>query len=104
MVEQVNAMNYLAILYEDEKNIPKAIKYYKMAIEKDNDNAMNNLAKLYVENSEYLKKIICEINILEEENAKLKNKNERLKNKINYAPGGDGYYEAEEEFYKLCRK
>jgi len=101
-------MYNLGCLYEEENNIPDAIKYYKMAIEKGNEYAMNNLVKLYKEvNSNYLKKLICEMNKLEDENEKLKKKNERLKTKLKYMPppsGGIGYHEAKEDFDKLCGK
>ena len=102
------AMLNLALLYHKEKNKLEAIKYYKMAIEKGNEYAMNNLVKLYKEvNSNYLKKLICEMNKLEDENEKLKKKNERLKTKLKYMPppsGGIGYHEAKEDFDKLCGK
>ena len=40
-------MNNLGFLYKDQKQYKDAEKYYKMAIDKGNIDAMNNLKLLY---------------------------------------------------------
>ncbi len=72
-IQNKNGLVYfrMGLLYETEyKDFDNAIKYYKMAIEKENSGAMNNLAYLYfgqnIKKSESLKLIIKSVDIEKE--------------------------------------
>jgi predicted RNase H-like nuclease (RuvC/YqgF family) len=62
------------------------------------DKIINDSIQNYKNENDQLKEKIFQ---LENKIIEITNENEQLKNHFYYMPGGDGYYEAEENFKKL---
>ena len=79
-----------------ENDIPKAIKYYEMAIEKGHDYAMNYLYVLLKEEETFLKKYIKE----KIEHEKIIREQTEYITELECAPNGPVYEEAKKDFYE----